>query len=70
MATLQMVVEPGVVWGKAEGGTKGGAIYDPTPTYDEVTGAMHVIFSYCPSRYMSRPEIPQAFEMWQVTSTE
>jgi hypothetical protein len=58
-------VEPGVVWGSVEGGKKGGAVYDPTPLLDADTGAVHVIFSYCPSRYMSRPRIPQAFELWQ-----
>jgi hypothetical protein len=44
--------------------------YDPTPLYDASTGQVHVFFSYCPSMYMSRPPIPQAFQMWQVTSTD
>eukprot|EP01045_Picozoa_sp_COSAG04_P013145 COSAG04_NODE_917_length_9428_cov_3.927109_4_plen_313_part_00 len=66
----QLIVEPGVVWGKQEGGEKGGAVYDPTPVYDAVTGAVHIFFSYCPSRFMSRPKIPQAFEMWMVSSTD
>ena len=66
----QLIVEPGVVWGPEEGGEKGGAVYDPTPVYDAVTGAVHIFFSYCPSRYMSRPKIPQAFEMWSVSSTD
>ena len=53
----QTVVEPPKLWGKQEGGIKGGAVYDPTPVFDAVTGAIRVIFSYCPARYMSRPPI-------------
>jgi hypothetical protein len=63
----QTVVEPPKLWGKQEGGIKGGAVYDPTPVFDAVTGAIRVIFSYCPARYMSRPPISQAFELWEVT---
>jgi hypothetical protein len=66
----RMIVEPGVVWGAAEGGRHGGAVYDPTPLWDADTRTVHLFFSYCPSRYMSRPKIPQAFEFWQVTSTD
>lgn len=66
----QQIVEPGVVWGAVEGGKHGGAVYDPTPLYDADTGTIHVFFSYCPSRYMNRPRIPQAFELWQVSSTD
>ena len=47
---MQMVVEPGVVWGRAEGGPKGGAVYDPTPVLAAEGGRVHVIFSYCPAR--------------------
>jgi hypothetical protein len=50
-----------------QGGRTGGAVYDPTPVVDS-TGAVRVIFSYCPSRYMHRPPIPQAFELWEVVS--
>jgi hypothetical protein len=66
----QTVVEPPKLWGKQEGGIKGGAVYDPTPVFDAVTGAIRVIFSYCPARYMSRPPISQAFELWEVTSSD
>mmetsp|Transcript_28324 Transcript_28324/g.84798 ORF Transcript_28324/g.84798 Transcript_28324/m.84798 type:complete len:507 (-) Transcript_28324:28-1548(-) len=66
---MQMVVEPGVVWGPKEGGPTGGAIYDPTPVVDS-KGVIHTIFSYCPARYMARPPIPQAFELWEVTSAD
>jgi hypothetical protein len=66
---MQMVVEPGRVWGPTEGGVHGGAIYDPTPVLDS-KGVVHVIFSYVPARYMSRPPIPQAFELWEVTSAD
>ena len=65
---VQTVVDPAAVWGPQEGGRKGGAVYDPTPVYDESTGKIHVIFSFCPSRYMSRPLISQAFQLWEVTS--
>ena len=58
------------MWGKQEGGPKGGAVYDPTPVFDAATGDIHVVFSYCPSRYMSRPPISQAFELWEVTSVD
>ena len=60
----QLVVEPGAVWGKPEGGRHGGAVYDPTPLCDADTSTVRVFFSYCPARYMARPPIPQAFEMW------
>ena len=49
-----MVVEPGVVWGPQEGGVHGGATYDPVPVLDR-NGVVHLIFSYCPARYMARP---------------
>lgn len=66
----QLVVEPGAVWGKPEGGRHGGAVYDPTPLWDADTSTVRVFFSYCPARYMARPPIPQAFEMWSVSSTD
>lgn len=66
----QTVIDPAKLWGAQEGGKKGGAVYDPTPVYDDTTGKIHVIFSYCPARYMSRPPISQAFELWEVTSED
>ena len=56
----QTVNDPAKLWGPQEGGKKGGAVYDPTPVYDADTGRIHVVFSYCPARYMSRPPISQA----------
>ena len=66
----QTVIDPAKLWGAQEGGKKGGAVYDPTPVYDDATGKIHVVFSYCPARYMSRPPISQAFELWEVTSDD
>ena len=67
---LRTVVDPPKVWGPQEGGHKGGAVYDPTPVYDEATKTIWVLFSYCPSRYMARPAVPWAFEMWAIKSTD
>ncbi len=66
----QTVIDPAKLWGAQEGGKHGGAVYDPTPVYDETTGKIHVVFSYCPARYMSRPPISQAFELWEVISED
>lgn len=62
---MMTVVNPAKVWGSHEGGVHGGAVYDPTPVALN-NGTVRVIFSYCPSRYMTRPPIPQAFELWEV----
>ena len=64
---VRIVVDPKQVWGPQEAA---GAVYDPTPVYDAVTGTLWVLFSYCPARYMSRPQVPWAFEMWAITSTD
>lgn len=69
-SALQTVVDPAAVWGAQEGGPKGGAVYDPTPVFDEASGKIHVVFSFVPSRYMSRPPISQAFQLWEVTSPD
>eukprot|EP01043_Picozoa_sp_COSAG02_P033197 COSAG02_NODE_2256_length_9341_cov_36.469271_3_plen_270_part_00 len=66
----QTVIDPAKLWGKQEGGKRGGAVYDPTPVYDHGTRKIHVVFSYCPARYMSRPPISQAFELWEVVSED
>jgi hypothetical protein len=66
---MQLVVDPGAVWGPSEDGAHGGAVYDPTPVLDG-NGGIHAIFSYCPSRYMARPPIPQAFQLWEVISLD
>jgi hypothetical protein len=50
---LQTVVSPERVWGAAEGGPHGGAVFDPTPVYDALQNTIHIIFSYKPSKYVN-----------------
>jgi hypothetical protein len=50
---LQVVVSPGDVFGKGEGGINGGAVMNPVPVYDAELDQVHIIFSYVRASYIS-----------------
>ena len=53
---LQTAVDPAKAFGAAEGGPRGGAVFDPTPVVDTREGAataIHIIFSYQPARFIN-----------------